>query len=209
MNDADKRPFYTMMVGMSDFYDKPISEGALKLWWFDLREFELADIERAFHVYRLSDEGRYLPKTSDIAKIINGSGADRSMRAWSMVDKTVRSVGRYQTVVFDDEIIMVVINDMGGWEKFGVQKESELPFVAKEFCNRYKGYVLQGGVTSWPNKLPGLIERNNSAMGGKVPEPLLIGNPTKAKQVLLAGSSKPMLQVTAANVVGLLTNGSK
>ena len=51
---------------------------------------------------------------ADILRMMQGTSLDSALSAWAKVDKAVRRVGTYETIVFDDEIIHRVIHDMSG-----------------------------------------------------------------------------------------------
>lgn len=201
MNDADRKQFASAMLAMAEYYGKPMSKSILGLWWHALQGYDIAAIEEAVHTHMRSDQGEFMPKAAHLVKLIEGSTVDRALRAWAMVDKAVRRVGTYRSVVFDDPIIMRVIQDMGGWEKLGAAQESEWPFIAKEFENRYRGFAAQGVEPEHPPKLAGLFERENSHEGRPVEPPVLIGDRELAMQVLLSGSTAPLaISTTTADM---------
>src|SRR5690606_37498796 len=115
---------------------RPLSPMAIALWWGNLREYELSAVRQGMHRHMQNpDSGCYMPKPSDIIKMMSGSTQDSAMIAWSKVDKALRQVGTYSSVVFDDPVIHRVIHDMGGWVSLGVKNDKEWPFVANEFEN--------------------------------------------------------------------------
>lgn len=115
------------------------------------------------------------------------------MVAWSLVDRGIRTIGTYASVAFDDPVIHRVISEMGGWVALGTRDEKEWPFVAKEFQNRYRGYRMRSEIPEHPRQLVGIAEAQNAREGRESQPPVLIGNPNKAKQVLLSGTDKPLI----------------
>jgi hypothetical protein len=112
------------------------------------------------------DNGQFIPKPADLVKLMQGSTADSAMQAWTKLDFAVRCVGVYASVSFDDPIINVVINDMGGWVKFGTKSVDEWPFVSNEFVKRYRAYKTQNALPrSSPDHLPGRIEMDRGSQG--------------------------------------------
>lgn len=191
MTEQDKPNFAKLLTSVMAFYRQDMSEFALGVWWEGCKPFDFAAIRDAFNRHAVNpDNGQFAPKPADVVKLLQGSTADGAMVAWSKVDKAVRSVGTYQTVVFDDPIIHPVIQDMGGWIEFGRKEEKEWPFVAKEFQNRFRGYKTQGGVDEYPKSLVGMAEAQNAQQGFAAQPPVLIGNPSKARLVLQNGSDK-------------------
>lgn len=109
-----------------------------------MKPFDLAAVKDALNRHCVNpDNGQFMPKPADVVKLLQGSSQDGALVAWAKVDRAVRQVGTYSTVVFDDPIIHRVVQDMGGWVALGDKREKEWPFVAKEFENRYRGYPMR------------------------------------------------------------------
>ena len=192
--------FSELLTGIAELYGKAPSAAVYEIWYNSLRRFDHEAISKAFSVHiQDPDTGKFMPKPADIIRIIEGSSVDSAYQAWTKVERAISVVGTYETVVFDDPIIHRVIQDMGGWIRLGQSREDELPFLANEFRRRYQGFKSQGEVPEYPSKLVGITEGENSASGfyDHIPEPKLIGDHTRAKQVLLAGSNRPSIQISS------------
>ena len=115
MQANDFQKFKEGLQGVMSFYRQEVSDFALDVWWSALKIYDLRAISEAFgkHVAN-PDNGQFPPKPADIVRMLQGSSQDSALVAWSKVDKAVRSIGLYETVVFDDPIIHRVIMDMGG-----------------------------------------------------------------------------------------------
>jgi hypothetical protein len=189
--------FCELLGVVSEQYGKPISTGAMMLYWQGLinHDFEAVKVALYRHIQN-PDNGMFMPKIADIIRMLQGSTQDSAFNAWSKVDKAVRQVGTQVSVVFDDPIIHQVISDMGGWLSFGTKSEDEWPFVAKEFENRYRGFKARNEVIEYPKLLIGLYDAQNLPNGYKTTPPILIGDKEKAQQVLIGGTDKPSLQFT-------------
>ena len=197
MNDLDKPQFLTVLTQIADYYSKTLSNGVIDLYWHGMRQYDLSAVKRALWSHTQNpDTGQFMPKIADVTKMVQGTTSDSALIAWAKVDMAVRRVGTYQTIVFDDPIIHRVLSDMGGWSGLGTKLESEWPFIAKEFENRYRGYRMRGEVPEYPPMLQGSIATNNSSQGFKSPGPVLIGNKEKARQVLAGGSNIPMIEIS-------------
>ena len=83
-------------------------------------------------------------------------------------------MGHYDSVIFSDPLIHVVIKDMGGWIFLCQQSERELIFLQKEFERRYQNYCLIKKLTISPAYLTGQIERQNVIRGftEDIPQPI-------------------------------------
>jgi hypothetical protein len=205
MLEHERGNFYALMTGLFELYNKKASPELLEIYFNALRAYELADLSRAANLHALDpDAGSFMPKPADFVRHIEGSKSTRALKAWTQVERAVRSIGNYPSVVFDDPITHAVIEDMGGWlEVCGCPDEHKFTFLGKEFEKRYQGYVLQGGVQEFPRVLVGLIEADCNRRNLPAPQPKLIGNPEKAKAVLLGGRIEPKrLSCDASEVLG-------
>ena len=194
MTDADKPKFFNLIAGVYAFYRQDISDFAGSVWWEAMKPFDLAAVADALNRHCVNpDTGQFMPKPADVVKMLSGSSQDSAMVAWAKVDKSIRQVGTYASVVFDDPIIHRVLHDMGGWVALGTKSERDWPFVAKEFENRYRGYRIRNETPEYPKSLIGIAEAQNNQNGHKSDPPVLVGDARRAKQVLLGGSDKPMV----------------
>lgn len=194
MKAEEFEKFREGVQGVYSFYGKEVSSFALDVWWTALKQFDLAAVVDAFNRHLTnSDCGQWLPKPADIIRTLGGRTQDRALIAWSKVDKAVRSVGPYESVIFDDELIHRVISDMGGWIGFGQKDENEWPFVAKEFVERYRGYAMRGEAAEYAPVLVGIAEAYNARHGHKTELPVLVGNRERAIQVKNGGSTVPAI----------------
>jgi hypothetical protein len=195
----DRERFMLCLLAAAELYGKPVSDGVSSVWWDALKGYDIGAIENAFRRhFGNPDSGQFMPKPADIVRIVGGSSQDGAMVAWSKVDKAVRQVGPYASVCFDDPLVNRVLHDMGGWIAFGQKTETEWPFVANEFRNRYIGYRQRGEVPDYPARLIGIAEADGARKGFAVPAPKLIGDSLRAQAVLDGGTSAPMIGITTA-----------
>jgi hypothetical protein len=193
----EKPNFLKAVSEFYKFYKQDFSEFGLGLWWAALKNYDLAAILQGFERHMANPEqGKFMPKPADIIGMLQGSTLDVALVAWAKVDRALRGVGHYESVVFDDPLIHRVLQDMGGWVMLGNKTDDDWPFVAKEFENRYKGFRARSESPEYPSKLIGISEAANALASQPIAPPVLIGNPEKAKQVLLGGSNAPQLKFT-------------
>lgn len=181
-----KRSFAELFTALADYYGAEISQASLRLYWEGLKAYDYNAIEKAAWAHtQLPDEaGRWMPKVSDLNKMLIGRTSDQSQIAWSKVDRAVRTVGPYADVAFDDPIIHRVVQDMGGWVCVCSKEEKEWPFVAKEFCTRYQAFRMTGDTPEHPRYLIGMANANNTHAGQQHKlEVRLLGNTDKARQI--------------------------
>ena len=120
METDDFDLFAELLGGVFELYGREASPFAMQVWWEALRPFDFSAIRMAFsrHVQN-PDVGQFPPKPADVLRMLGGTTQDKALQAWAKVDKAVRHVGTYQTVVFDDPLIHRVLHDMGGWVEIG------------------------------------------------------------------------------------------
>lgn len=190
MKHEDRPDFCDLMTAVGEYYGREISDGLLSMYWQGLERFEIGSLREALNRHiQNPDSGQFMPKISDIVRMLQGSTQDSALIAWAKVDRAVRTVGTYESVVFDDSVIHRVISDMGGWVNIGNKTEDDWPFVAREFENRYRGYVSRSESPEYPPVMVGMAEAQNNTMGFKSQPPRLIGNPEAARRVYLHGSN--------------------
>lgn len=199
MNQNDSKRFFQAMTALADYYGKPLSEGSMGLYWQGLQGYEIAQVERAIGIHvQNPDSGQWMPKIADIVRMIEGTTLDAAAMAWAKVMRAVGSVGQYQSLAFDDPIIHLVIGDLGTWPGLCQTTEEEIPFLAKRFENSYRAYKRRSDdIPDHPRYLVGICEGQNAAAGHRVDPPLLVGDPEKAKRVMLGGSDKSRLQISS------------
>jgi hypothetical protein len=193
MQEDDITDFTVMMVRMGELHRITISKRLTDIYWEALERFEWEDVKLAFEAHIPNpDCGQFFPKPADIVRWIEGSGETRALRAWSKVEQAIIQVGIYKSIAFDDPLIHIVIEEMGGWIRLCGVTFQELPFRANEFQKRYLGFVYKKPERH-PKYLPGLTELENGKNGFPINLPILIGDAACAKEVHRLGCSVPLL----------------
>jgi len=183
---TDREAFVTALVAVAEIHGKKLSTPAITLYWNVLERYPVEEVLQALSRHLEDpDVGQFMPKPADVVRNIDGSSDTRSMLAWTKAIKAASSVGSYESVVFDDWRIHAVISDMGGWISLCSIQEDELPFRAREFEKRYRGYLRRTG--DYPRRLIGRNETHNVQKGHAVDPPVLIGDRGKAMLVLEGG----------------------
>jgi len=158
LNQSDYDNFVDVMQLVSEQYGKKPSDGLISLYWQGLKAYEFPSVREAIGKHLANtDTGQFMPKIADIIRMMQGTSLDSALSAWSKVDRAVRDVGPYETVVFDDPIIHKVLHDMGGWLMLSEKTENDWPFIAKEFENRYRGFKSRNERIEYPARLIGLF----------------------------------------------------
>lgn len=148
-------------------YNETLTEQSAGVWLASLMRFDIGEIKHAFNIYiQTSERGHFSPKPSDIVNTITGGNADVAKVAWSLVERSIRSIGGDRTVVFQDPLIHRVIYDLGGWVKLcNVETPRDMSFLSNDFENRYRGYMCRGVIPKYPKKLIGRAETSIKEYG--------------------------------------------
>lgn len=165
MTNDDKQKFASQLAGVYSLYGKELSDVVIAIWWRSMERFDVDAVVDAFSRHVLSpDTGKFLPRPADIAGLIQGGTEDSSLKAWTELERAIRTIGAYQSVEFADAITGHVIQDMGGWQEMCRTTEKDLPFRKNEFVKRYSSYKRSGKeLPSITHK--GISELHNDAEG--------------------------------------------
>lgn len=194
MDEGQRKEFYSHIASVYAFYRADSSPFALGVWWEAMRPFDFAAVKGALNRHAVNpDNGQFLPKPADVVKLMGGGTQDAALVAWSKVDRAVRGAGPYQSVVFDDPLVHMVIQDMGGWIQLCSHDEDEWPFRAKEFENRYRGYRVRWQADAHPTHLMGIAEAHNLEKSQAVKPPLMIGDARRCAVVFSGGDNAPRI----------------
>jgi hypothetical protein len=135
--------------------------------------------------------------------ILQASGTHKdvemlAIEAWAKFEEAHQRHAQTASIVFDDPLIHVVVDRLGGWGKLGLALADEWPFIAKDFQKIYKLYAVNPpDITSVP---PVLLGPYNQA-------PIYFGDYKKCKQWLDEQTQKKQLSAKSEyNVAGLLDN---
>lgn len=214
MKNSDRAAFAQLISGVMAYHRQPMSDQLMEVWWRGCQRWEFEQVATAIDALTADPEaGKFPPKIGDITRVLEGTHTDRSMLAWGKVLESMRSIGAYQDVVFDDPAIHAAVEDMGGWSKLCRSELSELGYVQTAFCKAHKAYVGRG-TFEYPRKLLG--DRGGSGSdhdyakrGLPPPTPVLIGDTAKCKRVYDAGGTSGKVAMTFKNVAALLTNANE
>lgn len=202
MTNDDRARFAEMLLAVYTLYgkDREFSDVVIGLWWGSLEAYDLPAIREGLtrHV-KNPDTGKFLPRPSDVIAMLGGTTLDSALLAVQTFEKALSGVGTYMTVAFEDPLIHVVVEEMGGWVALGRITDKDWAFRRTEFLNRYRSYKLRGELPAFRPKLIGIIDGENGSRGYEVNDQYLrlVGNPEVVKRTMALGSDGGgRLQVT-------------
>jgi len=177
-NDAKYREY---MAALCEIHGKePLTSITFDIYWKALEPFDDDQCETAFKDVLL--HSKFFPKPADLLERLEGRKQDQATLAWLKVLGTIKRVGTYQSVRFDDPVIHSVIQAMGGWIRMGEITNDEMPWKQREFERIYA--VIDRPGSKHLEYLPGRTEMDNFSNGyfDHMPKPISIGK--SAKNVL-------------------------
>lgn len=199
MLESDKKLFLQYLNLLAESFNRKMSGLLLETYWQSLETYAFLKVKQAMLSTLQNPDRKWgMPTPADLIVLIQGDSRSRALRAWTEVVTAVRSVGRYNSVVFDDPCIHCVIRDMGGWIYLCQQPEKELPFLRHEFEKRYCDY--QGKpLPHYPRSLKGSLEHDNHVQGFSyyTPDPILLGDPERALAVYNNGAHQPPKKIVS------------
>lgn len=167
--------FRNFMLTIGELYDREMSALLQNVYWKALEPYTDEQCERAFNTVLVKT--KFFPKPAEIVQEIEGNIEDLATNAWLAVQKTVRRVGTYQSVKFDDPVIHSVIESMGGWIELGQIPEKEIKWKQKEFERLYQ--LISSNGSKHPSHLVGRFELENAGRFPEhTPKPVLVGRYT-------------------------------
>ena len=143
------------------------SKPATLVIWRELLD-DLDDAPFLNAVYRFCREEKQLyPGTNVVALIRERAVSSTSgIVALTRLEDAMHRVGAYQSVVFDDPVIHLAVDRMGGWPKLCAMEDNEWKFLRRDFERLYDAACREPvPVDQIPRRPCGVIELSNAANG--------------------------------------------
>lgn len=132
----DRKRLTASLVGAYAFYDRELTDFAMRIWADALDGIDADTIDAAFARHlRDHDAGRFCPKPADILRQIHGDADERALVAWGEVIAAARAGGRR----FDGPT-QAAVYAMGGMGRLRLANEAENGFLQRQFVAAFKAY---------------------------------------------------------------------
>jgi len=191
MTDDDKKLFLEGLTFLAESFNRRVSSLLLETYWQCLRPYPLTKVKTAMADILTNPDREIwgMPIPSELISLIQGDSRQFAQNAWTQVVHAIKTIGRYDSVVFDNAIIHCVIRDLGGWIYLCHQPERALPSLRENFIKRFQKYHANPSV-HYPCVLKGVSEHDNDARGfsHNKPDPILVGDPQRALTVYKSGN---------------------
>lgn len=176
MDKAKFESFAKLMVMLSEYYKDSVTEAGLMVWADALGDYPIEAIERGMldHIGDTQYIFHKMPMAAHIKKMIERRMEEQVAGALLQVTDAIGCIGMYQSASFSDAKISASIHTLGGWIKRCQMAESDVPAWNRDFARHYLSYA-KNPLPQIPNTLPGLIEKQNTAIGVSAPDHVTIG----------------------------------
>lgn len=132
----DSKRLAATLVGAYAFYDRELTDFAMRIWCDALDGIDADTIDAAFARHlRDTKAGRFCPKPADILLHIRGDAEETALIAWGEVLSAAKSGGRRF-----DGATQRAIDSIGGMGRIRMSQESESGFLQRQFIAAFKAY---------------------------------------------------------------------
>ncbi len=131
----DRKRLVQTLVGVYGFYDKELTEFAIRVWVGSLQGFDAAAIDAAFDAHlRDTDAGKWLPKPADILRHLKGDVGDAALIEWGKVLASARAGGGKGFGGATD----AALDSIGGMYALRMASEDQQPFLQRQFVAAFR-----------------------------------------------------------------------
>ena len=83
----NKQQFAQLMEEVMEVYDKKPNKGVMRIWWESLKEYDFADVSKAFSIHTMTSKFAPVP-ASILEHLPDTSGWLSPEEAWNALPKT-------------------------------------------------------------------------------------------------------------------------
>jgi hypothetical protein len=179
--------FVELLTGMAEALGAEMSVAKLGIYENALSDLSDDQIEKAINI--AAKTLRFFPKPLELLDLVGGNSEERAVMAWGLLLNTIKTVGKYQSIQFEDPKIAHVVEMMGGWVEV-----CSMPADPKETGIRMaqflKMYKACGNVE--PKQLAGISEKQRMLEGNKWAERV-----TPIQPVLVGANGRKLIEGSA------------
>ena len=202
MDNSDLKAFEKIMTSLNELYGDPskqTSDLKMELYFNALKDLSIEQLNDAVNILCQTKTMRTWPLPAEIRQAVEGNPQDKAQLAFDKLLLAVRSIGPYQTVIFDDPAIHAYIMSYGGWAEICDKTTEDWKYMRNDFVRGYSGYSRQAATV--PLQLTCIHDAVNRCKGidHRIP-PAIIGNEAKAlewtEKAMLTRGSQKVLELT-------------
>ncbi len=137
MNDQN---FIDFISEVFIFYGKNTTKFGLDVWIEIAKKYGENNVKSAVNAHvQNPDCGQFMPTPANIASMLSGTTKNRASLAWSKVMSVIDRCSAYN-FCFDDPLIHLSIEAMGGWPAVCEWRIDEFGFKENEFSRHYETF---------------------------------------------------------------------
>ncbi len=204
--ENDKK-FLFCLAALGEAFGQEVSDMKIKVYAKALEDMPLADIERACMELIRSRTTATFPKVAEIREAATGKVEDKAQIAANKLEKALDLYNGFRSVVFDDPVMHMAIEEMGGWIAINkLVDNGEWKFRRGEFAKTYAACLRNPVI--YPPVLVGESQQANEERGftlewykergKKFPEPVYIGDIKTCKQIAAGSEGQKQIGMEAA-----------
>ena len=160
-HEQDER-FLFVMAALAEATGQEAGAFKIKIYAQALADVPVEAIEQAAWTIIRGRTTASFPKVAEIREALGGKPEDAALLALEKVERAIREIGGYTSVIFDDPVIHRVISAFeGGWIGICEMTHEEWKWARKDFERLYKAFSSQGVSDTTPVKLYGRHDREN------------------------------------------------
>lgn len=172
-----KNEFLTFVKQMFAHYGREPNKFSYDVWISMGDEFGFDCVKQAIEAHAKNpDNGHFMPQPAHITAMVKGTSKERASIAWSKLTSILDRASARE-FVFDDPIIHLAIESMGGMHAVAKWRYEDLSFRETEFTNHYNTIAKLPALPSYPKLMSACGE------GKWIKEP--VGDTSKARLVFL------------------------
>ncbi|MCP4569480.1 MAG: hypothetical protein GY841_18035 [FCB group bacterium] len=137
MKQSDKTQFIDIIGSLAEIHSRQLSETAIKIYWFALKEFTIEQIKQtAAHLIKYSE---FMPKPADFTKILEPADQDQAqLQAQLVLNRIMIHGSQGRPPTFADPTTRAVLDSMGGYKTIcRTMTQKQEPFWKREFRHLY------------------------------------------------------------------------
>lgn len=134
-DDAQHTRLVQTLLGVYSFYDRELTELAIRLWIHALEGIDTGFVEQALQRHlRDPEAGRFLPKPADVIRQLRGEAKDVALVAWGRL--ITGASGGFEPGTPE----RLALDAVGGMRGFGLANESDNGYLQRRFVEAFIAY---------------------------------------------------------------------
>jgi hypothetical protein len=137
----DKRMFAESITGLSEMFEKKMSQALMKMYYEVLKDMSEEDFKASIMKLMSEWSYSYMPKPAHIknALVDNVSLEVEAQNEWKLVIYAIERIGRYKNVIFQNVVTNTAVQIITGgkWSDLCNMNYEQLDWIKKDFVKFY------------------------------------------------------------------------